>query len=481
MLSVGYERSLFVDGSWSEGRARVDVVHKYTRKPFASVSLAGPENVASAAESAKRAVEHAPLAPSERYAFLKDLAGLVREHRDALASTLSIETGKPLAEAKSETERCAYVLELSAEEARNLGGEAVPINAAKGLENRVAFTLRTPVGVVAAITPFNAPLVLLAHKLGPAIAGGNAVLVKPALETPCATIELFRLIERTGLPTGYVHLLQGGADVGNAMVTDPRVDLVSFTGSARAGSEILRNAGLKRVLLELGNNSAAIVAPDVDLDEVSSIVCRQSFGYAGQVCISLQRTYVHRSIAERFIELLANKTRSLVVGDPSLPETNVGPMLREADAERVERWVDDAIAGGARLVCGGRRNGATYEPTILTDVQPAMKVVCEEIFGPVVSVIPFDDYRDVVDAVNAGPYGLQAGIFTSNIDLAFELARKLRMGAIMVNDGPLFRADAMPYGGIKSSGLGREGPKYLVREMTHERLIILNLKQPSGF
>ncbi|HEY8417659.1 MAG TPA: aldehyde dehydrogenase family protein, partial [Limnochordales bacterium] len=344
-------------------------------------------------------------------------------------------------------------------------------------EGYFGFFVRRPVGVVAAITPFNFPLNLVAHKVAPALAAGNTLVVKPPPVAPLTALYLARLLEEAGLPAGYYNVVTGSTnDVGEWLLADPRIRLYTFTGSAAVGQHIKAATGLRRVLLELGNNSGSIVCADADIDRAVPYIVRGSFRKAGQVCVSLQRLYVHRSREEELLTKLAPAVQKLVVGDPMDEATDVGPMISEQAAARAEAWVQEAVAAGARVVIGGTRQGTLFAPTILTGVTEDMKVVCEEIFAPVLSVIPFDDLDDAIDRLNNTPYGLQAGVFTESLETALYCARRLEFGGVNINDTSNYRADNLPYGGIKKSGIGKEGPKYAIREMTEERIVTINLR-----
>lgn len=468
---------LFIDGGWRETGRWQEVRNKFTGEVIAQVSMASQEDVAQAVRAARRAADRGPLPPYQRYEILKRAGELLAERAEEFARTIAAEGGKPLKEARVEVSRAIQTLTLSGEEAKRIHGEGVPVEAAPGSENRMAFTIRVPVGVVCAISPFNFPLNLAAHKIGPALAAGNAVVHKPAGATPVTAAKLCQLLIDAGLPPGYLNLVFGpGSQVGEWLLENPEIDMYTFTGSAAVGERIKAKSGLRRVTLELGNNSAVIVHRDADLAAAAHLSAARAFANAGQVCISVQRIYVHQDVVDAFTEALVAATRALKVGDPLDPETDVGPMISEAEAARAEAWVQEAVAGGARILTGGTREGVLFQPTVLVDVQPHMKVVCNEIFAPVVTVIPYETLNEAIEAVNDSPYGLQAGIFTESLEVAMEAARRIRVGGVMVNDTSVYRADLMPYGGVKGSGIGREGPKYAIEEMTDLKLVVLNLK-----
>jgi acyl-CoA reductase-like NAD-dependent aldehyde dehydrogenase len=401
------------------------------------------------------------------------------EAREPMARLIAREAGKPLRDAYVEVDRGCETLRLSAEEATRIAGEEVPIASAPGAENRLAFTIRRPYGVVLAITPFNFPLNLALHKVGPAVASGNAVVLKPAPQTPLTALALARLFEAAGLPPGWLNVVTAqGPELGQALVADPGVDLITFTGSAAVGQAIRQAAGLRPVLLELGNNAAVIVHRDADLKAAAESAALRSFAFAGQVCIAVQRVLVHEEVRAEFTERFEAATRALKLGDPENVETDIGPMITPAAAERADRWAEQALARGARALLRGRREGAMLGPTVLLDPPADEPVVAEEAFAPLVSLFGYRDLDDALQRVNASRYGLQAAIFTQDLDVAMRAAQALEVGGVIVNDAPSYRADLMPYGGVKHSGLGREGPKYAVQEMTYPRVVVLNLKTP---
>ncbi|MBT2692569.1 aldehyde dehydrogenase family protein [Bacillus sp. ISL-55] len=471
--SKNYE--LFINGEWIATEEKMPVLNKYTREPFASISVASEEHVNQAVEAAKTAYKQ-DWAPYDRYLVLKKAAETLVERKEEFANALATEVGKPLGECRGEVERSALTLEISAEEAKRIHGEGVPVESAQGSENRMAFTVRVPVGVVAAITPFNVPLNLVCHKVGPALAAGNAVVLKPAEVTPVSAVLLTKLFEEVGLPKGRLNLLTGdGPQIGDALLANKNVNMFTFTGSPRVGELIRQKAGLRKVALELGNNSATVVHYDAELEKAATLISQKSFNNAGQVCISVQRVYVHENVYDEFLSSLKEKTEGLKVGDPFDPETNVGPMIRLEEAERVEAWVNEAVEMGAEILVGGKRDGAFYSPTILTNTHSDMKICRQEVFGPVISIEKYSSEEEVIEKVNDSDYGLQAGLFTTNLGFAMKAAKQIEVGGLIVNDASAYRVDHMPYGGVKRSGTGKEGPKYAIEEMTEERIIVLNL------
>ncbi|PJN89030.1 aldehyde dehydrogenase family protein [Bacillus sp. mrc49] len=469
------QHGLLVAGHWEKTSETMMVLNKYTQEPAAEISVATKKHVDIAVKSAKAALKQ-NFSPYERYEVLMKAAQLLLERREEFARILAIEVGKSIRESRGEVDRSAQTLQISAEEAKRIHGEGVPVESAQGSENRMAFTIRVPVGVIAAITPFNAPINLVCHKIGPALASGNSVVLKPAEVTPICAIKLASLLEEAGLPKGRLQVLTGdGAKIGEWLLENQDVNMFTFTGSPRVGELIRSKAGLRKVSLELGNNSATIVHKDSDLEKAATLVSQKSFNNAGQVCISVQRIYVHKDIYEAFVAKLIEKTEEFVVGNPLDEKTDIGPMIRLTEAERVEAWVKEAVEQGARIEVGGKRDGAFYLPTILTNVKDDMKVCRQEVFGPIVSIATYEEIDEVIAKVNDSDYGLQAGLFTNDLQLAMKAAREIEVGGLIVNDASAYRVDHMPYGGVKKSGNGKEGPQYAIEEMTEERIIVLNL------
>lgn len=362
--------------------------------------------------------------------------------------------------------------QFAAEEAKRIYGETIPMDAAPGGEGRIGMTWREPLGVVVAITPFNFPFNLVAHKLGPAFAAGNTVVLKPAEQTPLSALAIAEIFQEAGLTDGALQVITGsGRELSDALLMDERVKKVTFTGSASVGKLIKQKAGLRKVTLELGSNAALIVEPDVALDKIIPRCVEGAFSYAGQVCISLQRVYVHEAIYEEFCKRFIERAKQLKVGDPLDEDTDISAMIRQREAERIESWVEEAVQSGARIGLGGIRNGSVYSPTVLLDVKQDMAVSCREVFAPVVSIVPYRELQEAIEMVNDSVYGLNIGIYTTNIQRALYAARHIESGAVIVNDIPTFRVDHMPYGGVKESGYGREGIKYAVEEMTELKFV----------
>ena len=465
---------LFVGGEWLETGKTFEVRLPYDGTLVGEVQEADLATLDRAVASAREgASAMAKLTLYERAELLMRIHDIVKRDLADFARLICLETGKPIREARVEAERTLQTIIASAHEARQLHGEVIPIDAAPIGKGRMAMTVREPVGVIGAITPFNVPLNLAFHKVGPALAGGNAVVHKPAEKTPLSATRLAKAIEEAGAPRGAYNLVHGlGPVLGPAMAAHSGIDMLTFTGSAAVGRALKQAAGFKRLTLELGNNSAAIVEPDTDLDWAIPRCVAASFAHSGQVCISVQRIYVHETIASEFLKRFKTATEALKIGHPLDDATEVSSLINVAAAERVQSWIQEAVAAGATLLTGGTRNHATIAPTIVTNAQESLRLCCEEVFGPVVVVHTYNDLDDAIARVNAGPYGLQAGVFTKDIERAFRAARALRYGGVMINDVPMFRADHMPYGGMKASGIGREGPKYAIEEMTELKTIV---------
>lgn len=471
------EWGLFINGQEMTTKNKIEVTNKYTGDIIATVSKAGEQEVDQAIASAKEAHELRGLSPYERYEVLLNASRLLQEQKEDFAETIMREAGKPITQARTEVDRAIQTFTWSAEEAKRIAGQAVPVNGAPGSENRLAFTVRVPVGVVAAIGPFNFPLNLIAHKIGPALAAGNGVVLKPASATPLSSLKLAQLFAEAGLPNGLLNVVVGaGSVVGEQLQKDERISVYTFTGSAEVGLKIKQNTGLNKLILELGSNAPVIVDREADLSKAAKQIAMSAFAFAGQVCISAQRVYVHQAVFKNFQNELLAETKKLPVGSPLDEATVVGPMISEEAAKRAEDWVQEAVKQGAQLLTGGERTGAIMTPAVLADVDSNMKVVKDEVFAPVISLIEYADMDACIEEVNKSRYGLQGSIFTKNMDIAFHAARSVEVGGMMINDAPSYRVDQMPYGGVKDSGWGKEGPKYAIEDMTNERLIVMNLE-----
>lgn len=413
-----------------------------------------------------------------RSTLLAHAAQALQARQEEFARTMTAEAGKPLTDARREVGRAIHTLSIAGEEAKRIGGEVVPLDWSPGMESYWGVTRRFPIGPILGITPFNFPLNLVVHKVAPALAAGNSILIKPAPQTPLTALLLGDLLLKAGVPPGGLNILPCDNTVAEHMVVDPRFKLLSFTGSAPVGWMLKAKCGKKKVVLELGGNAAVIIEPDADLEYAAQRCVTGGFTYAGQTCISVQRIFVHASIAESFTEQLMARVRGLATGDPGDERTVVGPLIDAGAAQRIEGWIGEAVAQGARVLSGGLREGSVVQPTVLSQVTAAMNVSCREVFGPLVTITPYREFDAALRAVNESDYGLQAGIFTNNIGRIFQAFEQLEVGGVLANEIPTFRADHMPYGGIKDSGIGREGVRYAIEDMTEPKLLVVNLRRP---
>ncbi|WP_340009157.1 aldehyde dehydrogenase family protein [Paenibacillus sp. FSL K6-0276] len=471
---------LFINGQWKEATQYKALYSPFSGDKIADVGYANEVDTEAAIQAAESAAEKmAKLPAHKRSAILDKVAHQIEARKEELAQLLASEAAKPLKTARGEIARTIQTYKFAAMEASRIHGETIPLDAAPGGEGRIAFTIRKPLGVVAAITPFNFPFNLVAHKVGPAIAAGNSVVLKPADQTPISSLVLAEIFQEAGLPDGALNIIPGlGSVVGEMLVCDSRVKAVSFTGSPAVGIAIKNKAGLKRVTLELGSNSGLIIDQTYDIsDELIDRCVIGAFSYSGQVCISIQRIYVHEDKYEEFITKFKIKVEKLVIGDPFDETTDISALIHEKEVNRMQMWVDLAVSRGAQVIIGGKaHNSRIFKPTILTNVASDEPVSCEEVFGPIVTVSPFGKLEQAIEEVNHSRFGLQAGIYTNDIHSAMQAAVQLEVGGVMINDFPTFRVDNMPYGGVKESGFGREGVQYAVEEMTEIKLITINLK-----
>lgn len=464
-----------VEGQWLADGRSFDVHDKYTGAVLAAVPEAPAEVVSDAVRSLGRAAEDGLLTPVERADVLYRTADLVAQRREQLAALMAAEVGFTRADVDGEIDRALVTLRLCAEEATRLTGETVGFAANPGQHRRLGLTIRVPLGVVCAITPFNSPLNVVLHKVGPALAGGNAVVLKPSGLTPLTASLLCSTLLDAGLPPRLLALVHGlDARVGELLVAESGVDFYAFTGSTRVGREIQRGAGLRRTQLELGSIASTIVCADADLDRAVPKIANAAFRKAGQVCTSVQRLYVERSAIDDVADRMVAAATALPAGDPRDPAVRIGPMITESAASRVSEWIEEASTGGARLLCGGGRDRSVVEPAVLQDALDGTRVMDREVFGPLVNLIAFDELDEALHGANDTPFGLAAGMFTQDIDKALRAAHTLRFGSVHLNEPSSSRADAMPFGGVKDSGHGHEGPAYAIREVTEERLITFN-------
>ncbi len=467
----------YINGEWIvEDREVALIKNPYSGEVIGEQLLANEEDVEKALASAYEAKKRvAALSSYKRSKILKKAAILLEQEKEKFARLISLELGKPLKNTLDEVARSIETLELSGEEAKRLIGETLPGDVSERGAQAIASTFRVPVGVVAAITPFNAPLNLVCHKIGPAFAAGNSVILKPSSQTTLIATELLKLLLRAGFPKDAVNMVLGRRQVAQQIVKDDRVNIISFTGGTVASKNICELAGMKKILLELGGNAATIVHNDADLNRAATMCAKTGFSNSGQSCISVQRIYVHQSVVSEFTNLLKDEVLKLKIGDPLLSDTDVGCVVDVHAAARVTNWIEEAVQSGAKVICGGKRSGATVEPTVLLNPSKESKVICEEVFGPIISIIPYGTIEEAIEETNNSAFGLQAGIFTNKMDLAYKVAHSLEMGGVVINGTSNFRLDHWPYGGVKNSGIGREGPRYAVEEMTETKMIVLRL------
>jgi len=468
---------IFLAGQWVDKAKKIDVRNPFDNSLVDTVPRADAEDLEKALAYAERGAKvMAKLSSYERWKILRKAADMTAARNEELGQLISKEEGKIIAEGRGEANRAVETIMGSAEEAKRLHGETVPLDADPTGAKKFGFTLRVPCGVVAAIAPFNFPLNLVAHKVGPALAAGNSVIIKPASDTPLSALKLTEILLEAGLPPEGIQCITGsGGEIGDALVADRRVRKVTFTGSREIGNRICHMAGIKKVTMELGSNSPLIIMPDADLQKVAAAVALTGYGNAGQTCISTQRVLTANKVYGDFLSVLKPKVEALTTGNPLDEKSKVGPMVKESEAVRVDNWINEAVAGGARLVAGGGRRGAIYTPAVVADVDPDMRISRDELFGPAVAVTPFDTIDEAIALANDSVYGLSAGIFTENVEWAMKFAREAEAGNLHVNWGTQWRVDLMPYGGLKDSGFGKEGPKYAVQEMSELKMVVFHL------
>lgn len=465
-----------LDGKWlSEGES-FEVRSPYDQSVVATVVRPTSDHVEAAIRAAVRAFETSSKLPAhERQRVLRFVAEGIRDHREEFARLIALEAGKPIKTARGEVDRAIFTFGVAAEESTRILGEWLPLDLQPSAGGRWALVRRFPLGPLASISPFNFPLNLVAHKWAPAIASGCTVVHKPASQTPLCSLRLAQLVDQAGWPGGGLNVLPVSAEDAGKLVADDRLKMLTFTGSSAVGWELKGKAGKKRVTLELGGNAGVIIHSDWDIDDAAERCVAGGFSYAGQSCISVQRVFVQRTVYEKFISNLVPRVQKLKLGDPLDENTDVATMISEGAARHAAEWVDEALAAGAQLLCGGKRHGALMEPTVLTRTRPEMRVNCLEIFAPVVTVEPYDDFTEAVRRVNDTTFGLQAGVFTRDTQLLFHAYEELQVGGVIAGDVPTFRSDPMPYGGIKDSGLGREGLRYAIEEMTERKILVVRL------
>ena len=475
MATTATEKPLLIGGEWVETGEWQEVRSPYSGEVVGRVAKAGADETRRAVDAAAAAMEE-PLPAHKRAEILVRVAGALGRRHDEVARLISDEAGKPMKAARVEASRAMSTYTFSAVEARKLAGAMIPMDASQAGEGKLAFTLRRPLGVVGAISPFNFPLNLVAHKIAPSLAAGCAVVLKPAAQTPLSALLLAELEDEAGLPPGWLNVVVGpSSEIGDVLVEDDRVKVITFTGSSGVGWKLAERSPRKRVNLELGNSTPLIVEADADLDAAVAAAAQHGFSFAGQSCISIQRVYVQDGVHDEFVSALLPKVEALTLGDPADEETDVGPVIDEDARDRILEWVDEARSGGAEILTGGDLDGELIRPTVIANADAELKVSCQEVFGPVVTVNRYGTLDEAIELANGTEFGLQAGIFTGSIRTAMRAAQELEFGGVTVNEAPTFRADQMPYGGVKESGNTKEGPAYAVRELTDERVVVIDL------
>ena len=468
---------MIIGGRWVDKDRKIDVRNPYDSSLVDTVPQGSPEDIKQAIAVAGKGYEiNREMPVHRRISILKKTADIMQSRFEELAKTIATEGSKTIREARKEVGRAINTITISAEEARRLNGETLPFDSAEGSENRIGYYYRFPIGIIGAITPFNDPLNLVAHKLGPAIAGGNSIVLKPATVTPLSALKLGQCLLDAGLPGEILSIVTGyGSELGEALVSDERIRMVTFTGGVEAGQKITRMAGLKKIGMELGSNSPVIVLDDCDLDKAVDSCVSGAFWAAGQNCIGVQRIYIHKKIYDEFRRKFVHRTQQYKTGFQLDEDTDMGPMITEQEAIRVEQWVKEAVDKGARLLTGGSRRGTLFQPTVLEHIPVKAKLNCQEVFGPVVILYQIDSLQEAVEKSNAVEYGLHGAIFTNNLNHAFYAVKHMEVGGIMVNDSTDYRVDLMPFGGVKKSGLGREGIRFALQEMTEPKVVCFNL------
>lgn len=470
-------KKMYIGGKWIEKDNTMEVLNPQDNSLITTVPKASKEDMLQTIQVAEDGAEIAAnLSAHERISILKKAADYIENYHELFADTIASEGSKTINEARGEVSRCIETIRLSAEEARRISGETIPFDQMAGHENRVGYYYNFPIGIVAAITPFNDPLNLVAHKVGPAIASGNAIIVKPATLTPLSALLLAEAFDHAGLPDKVLSVITGsGSEIGDTLVSHPSINMVSFTGGLNTGEAIAKKAGLKKLSMELGSNSPVIVLDDANIDEAVSSCVSGSFGAVGQNCIGVQRVYIQEGVYDTFSEKFVSQTKQIKTGNKKDEQTDMGPLINEQEAKRVEKWVNEAVADGAEILVGGTRDGAFYEPTVLANVSPNAQIAKEEVFGPVVILARTSDLADAIEQANNVNYGLQAGIFTQDIKQAFTAVHSLKVGGVLINDSSDYRIDGMPFGGVKGSGLGREGVRFSVQDMVEPKVVQFKL------
>lgn len=470
-------KQMFINGEWKQGKTSYELKSPFSGEVVAHIPFSAKEDVLEAIEAAKQAkVKMKELTILERSQILGRVADLFEEQLEECALILTQENAKPLIAARGEILRTIETYRFAAEEAKQLTGEMIPMDAAKGGKGKLGFTKREPLGVIGAITPFNFPFNLVAHKLGPAFAAGNTVVLKPASQTPLSALKTAEIFESAGLPAGALNVVIGrGGEVGDLLVTHPDIKLITFTGSLEVGLDIKAKSGLKKTTLELGSNSAVIIDDAEDIQAIADRCVEGAFTYSGQVCISVQRIYIKKDLYEVFSQAMLKTLEGWTIGNPAEETTNISALIQEKEAVRAEEWIREAVQAGADIIFGGKRHGSIVEPTILVNSPAHVSINCNEAFAPLVVIHTYEQFEEAISNVNDSQYGLQAGVYTTSLEKAFQAIDQIEVGGVIINDIPSFRVDQMPYGGVKNSGMGREGIKYAMEEMTELKLAVFNL------
>jgi glyceraldehyde-3-phosphate dehydrogenase (NADP+) len=470
----GYK--LLINGKWRGSKTVKAIKSPYDQSEAGRVHFAGKEEIEEAISAAHGAfAKTKKLSSHERALALEKISSEIERRKEELARSIALSAGKPIKASRAEVERAASTFKIASEEAKRIGGDIIPLDLSAQTKERWGLVRRFPIGVISAITPFNFPINLVAHKVAPALASGNAVVLRPSSQVAITSVLLGEIINETDYPKGGMNVVPSGYEAAASLLSDERVKMVTFTGSPAIGWELKKKAHKKKVTLELGGNAAVVIEPDTNLDFALPRVVFGSFSYSGQICISIQRIFLHEKIYEQFMADFIKAAKKLKMGDPLKEETDIGPMINLEAAKQTEEWVGEATDKGARILCGGRREGAMFEPTILENVKPEFRISWLEAFAPVVVVYPYKDFSEALKGVNYSIYGLQAGIFTNDLKKAFQAFEELEVGGVIINDIPTFRVDHMPYGGVKESGFGREGLRYAIEEMTEMKLMAVNL------
>lgn len=470
------KKQLFINGEWVEATEYAALLSPYNQEKIAEIPQASEREIDDAITAAHQARTKISKMPAhQRATILENIARIFEERMEEAATIIATEAAKPITLAKGEVARTIQTYKFAAEEAKRISGEVIPLDAAPGGENRLAFTIREPLGVIAAITPFNFPMNLVAHKVGPAIASGNTIVLKPASQTPLSAYFLAEVAKAAGVPKGVLNMITGkGSIVGDQLITDDRIKMITFTGSPEVGKIIRNKAGLKRVTLELGSNSAVIIDKNVQIDKIIDRCITGAFAFQGQVCISIQRIYIHEQLYDEFVEKIVIAAKQLKIGHPLDESTQLTSLISPKDVDRSMAWIKEAVENGAKIATGGTTDDNILHPTVLLDTDLSLKVSCQEVFAPIVLINKISSIQEAIELVNDSRFGLQTGIYTNDISLALDAAEQLHVGGVMINDIPTYRVDHMPYGGVKESGVGREGLKYAIEEMTEMKLVVIN-------